>query len=86
MFLKLYLHYRKIKITPQDVKESIHFPAKISEEKIIIRVDIPKISFSEPPFSKPDNKIQIKKYKVVHIVDNMKTSPMWVYGYEIDEK
>ena len=33
MFLKLYLHYRKIKITPQDVKESIHFPAKIREEK-----------------------------------------------------
>jgi len=33
VFLKLYLHFRKIKITPQDVKESIHFPAKIKEEK-----------------------------------------------------
>jgi len=33
VFLKLYLHFRKIKITPQDVKESIHFPAIIKEEK-----------------------------------------------------
>ncbi len=40
-FLKLYLHYRKIKITPQDVKESIDFPTKIKEEKYPLT--IPKV-------------------------------------------
>lgn len=33
VFVKLYLHFRKIKLTPQDVKESIHFPTIIKEEK-----------------------------------------------------
>lgn len=40
-FLKLYLHYRKIKITPQDVKDSITFPIRLKEEKYPL--SIPKI-------------------------------------------
>ena len=32
-FLKMYLHYRKIKLTPEDIRESITLPTQISEEK-----------------------------------------------------
>ena len=32
-FFKLYLHYRGIRLTAEDVKQSIDFPAKITEEK-----------------------------------------------------
>ena len=32
-FLKLYLHYRKIRLTTEDIKQSIDFPVQMSEEK-----------------------------------------------------
>jgi len=32
-FLKLYLHYRKIRLTTEDIKQSIDFPVQIRDEK-----------------------------------------------------
>lgn len=32
-FVKLYLHYRGIRLTAEDVRQSIDFPARINEEK-----------------------------------------------------
>lgn len=37
-FLKLYLHYRKIRLTVEDIKDSIDFPSQINEEKYPLTV------------------------------------------------